>query len=286
MINIVVTSKPVDGLLHYSYEYCCMLNDAGIEAQVVIITRGDYKPQHYLDSLEKKYRYVKNVEINDCWPEDDDVTMILGRSMISIPYKERDLYDDNRKLLTHLLFNNKLISVYSTNDNNAYDSALKHFDTQHVYDLCDTDVYPDGVGKHFEKTINFSMYKDPINDVQFNHLFLGTNREYYSELLDVVPKYPDHGILSYDEDYINRDWNNIFCPVDNVLGIFETYVYNKQTFDPAPRLFMECKYYGKDIIYLRNFNGIDGGSVYWNRDPQTPDIQPIIEAYNEIQRMG
>ena len=30
MINIVVTSKPVDGLLYYSYEYCDMLNNAGV----------------------------------------------------------------------------------------------------------------------------------------------------------------------------------------------------------------------------------------------------------------
>ena len=38
MINIVVTSKPVDGLLYYSYEYCDMLNKAGYSAQVVVIT--------------------------------------------------------------------------------------------------------------------------------------------------------------------------------------------------------------------------------------------------------
>lgn len=286
MINVVVTSKPVDGLLHYSYEYCCQLNDNGIEAKLVIITRGNYQPQQYIDSLAKKYIYVKNVEINDYWPESEDVTLILGRSMISIPYREQKLYDQDRLMTLHLLFNNKLISVYSENDESGYQPALEYFGTKYTFDLCDTEVYPNGVGIHFEKTIDFSLYKDPIQNVQFDHLFLGTNKQYYSDLLEVVPNYPDHGILTYDESYINPNWNNIFCPVDNVLGIFKTYVYNKRTFDPAPRLFMECKYYGKDIIYLRDKSIRDGGSVYWNRDPKVPDLNPILEAYYELQRLG
>lgn len=286
MINIVVTSKPIDGLLHYSYEYCCQLNDAGIESTLVIITRGNYQPLQYLDALDKKYKYVKNVEINDYWPGADDVSLILGRSMISIPYRERNQYDDDRLFTLHMLFSGKLISVYSENDPTNYRPAIDYFKTMQVYDLCDTDVYPNGVGDHFEKTINFSLYKDPVDDIQFDHLFLGTNKQYYSELTDVVPKFSDHGILSYDEPYINRDWNNIFCPVDNLLGKFTTYVYNKRTFDPAPRIFIECMYYGKDVIYYRDKSIMDGGPVYMKRGPKQPDIEPILEAYNELQRLG
>ena len=112
MINIVVTSKPVDGLLHYSYEYCCLLNDNNIPARVVIIPRGNYKHANYIESLHKKYTYVKYVEDANYWPESDDISMILGRSMISIPYKEQNQYDIDTLLLLHQLFNNKLISVY------------------------------------------------------------------------------------------------------------------------------------------------------------------------------
>ena len=60
MINIVVTSKPVDGLLHYSYEYCCQLNSNGVPARVVIIPRGKYQHKDYIKSLDKKYKYVWN----------------------------------------------------------------------------------------------------------------------------------------------------------------------------------------------------------------------------------
>ena len=62
------------------------------------------------------------------------------------------------------------------------------------------------------------------------------------------------------------------------MSMFETYVYTKETFDPAPRIFQECKYNGKDIIYLRDKTIVDGGSVYWGRDIQQPDISPIVEA--------
>lgn len=282
MINIVVTSKPVDGLLHYSYEYCCLLNKSGVEANLVIITRGNYQQQHYIRCLEKKYRYVKNVTINDYYAEEDSVSLILGRSMITIPYREYDRYSEDQKFSLHDLFGGKLISVYAENDPDAFEPAVEFFKTNTVYDLCDTDVYPNGVGKHFEKTINFDLYKDPIVDKQFEHLFLGTNREYYSELLDIVPDYSDHGILSYDEKYINKNWNNIFCPVDNLLGIFGTYVYNKRTFDPAPRLMIECMYYNKPVVYLRDMSVLDGGSIYFKRGPKKPDVTAILEAYESL----
>ncbi len=285
-INIIVTSKPIDGLLHYSYEYCCQLNDNGINARMIIVTRGNYSPDHYISSLEKKYRCVNNVYINDYFPEPNDVSMILGRSMISIPFKEYDSYTEEQKFTLHILFSGKLISVYSENDQLNYHPAVNFFNTKYINDLCDVEVYPNGVGKHFEKTINFDLYKDPVEDKQFEYLFLGTNKEYYSELVDVVPMYPDHGILSYDEEYINKAWNNVFCPVDNLLGKFGTYIYNKRTFDPAPRLFVESMYYGKEIIYLRDKSIQDGGPIYWQRGPKKPDIDPILEAYNELQRLG
>ena len=282
MINIVVTSKPVDGLLHYSYEYCCQLNDNGIQAKVVIVPRGKYLFEDYVESLNKKYIYVTNVEGEEYWPEADDVSMILGRSMISIPYKEQINYSMDNLLLLHQLFNNKLISVYSENDMGNYQPAINYFKTKQTVDLCDTEVYINGVGTHFEKTINFALYKDPVEDRQFEYLFLGTNKQYYQDVEKVVSDYPDHGIISYDDKYINTKLNNIFVPTDNLLGKFGTYVYTKTTFDPAPRIFMECKYYNKKVIYQRDKLIHDGGSVYWNRTPKTPDIEPIVRAYEHI----
>ena len=42
MLNIVCTSKPGDGLLFYSYEYCSHLNEIGIPARVCVITHRNF----------------------------------------------------------------------------------------------------------------------------------------------------------------------------------------------------------------------------------------------------
>ena len=55
MLNIVVTSKPVDGLFYYSYEYS-FLNSLGIKARVIVITHRNFTQQDYLDVL--KYKYI------------------------------------------------------------------------------------------------------------------------------------------------------------------------------------------------------------------------------------
>lgn len=282
MINIAVTSKPVDGLLYYSYEYCDMLNKAGYPAQVVIVRHRDYSTYDYTETVRQKFNTYPPMYIDTYVPTDDDVTLIMGRSMLTLSYQSYNDYTDVQKRTLQRLFTGKLISVYSENHPAEYPLALEFYKPQKVLDLCDTEVYPNGVGKHFEKTINFDIHKHPVQNTQFKHLFLGTNEKYYKAVQQVIGDYPDHGILTYDKDYVNIQLNNVFVPVENLMGMFETYVYTKSTFDPAPRIFQECKFYGKDVIYSRDKNIKDGGSVYWNRDITKPNIQPIVEAIEEL----
>ena len=67
MINIVVTSKPVDGLLYYSYEYCSYLNSLGVDARVVIVPNRKFTKNSYIATISQKYIHCKNVEFNFCW---------------------------------------------------------------------------------------------------------------------------------------------------------------------------------------------------------------------------
>ena len=282
MINIVVTSKPVDGLFYYSYEYCDMLNNAGYPAQVVIMTHRAYSQLPYIDSIRSKYTTYENVYIDNYLPTDDDVTLILGRSMMTLSWQSFNDYTEHQQKCLRKLFGGKVISVYSENHIEGYPKAVDFYNPTQIVDLCDTEVYPNGVGAHFEKTINFSIYKPHTDNIQFKHLFLGTNPEYYASVERVIDDYPDHGILTYDEKYANIKNNNIFVPVENLMSLFETYVYTKETFDPAPRIFQECRYYGKTVIYRRDKTLQDGGSVYWRRDIKEPNIQPIVTAMEEI----
>jgi hypothetical protein len=283
MINIVVTSKPVDGLLYYSYEYCDMLNNAGYPARVVIICHRKYNQRDYVNSITRKYIHCNRVWFPDTYvPSDDDVTLIMGRSMMTLTWQSFNDYTPTQQLSLRGLFSGNVISVYSENHVEGYPKAVDFYKPKQIVDLCDTDVYPNGVGTHFEKTINFSIYKTHTDNIQFKHLFLGTNPEYYASVERVIDDYPDHGILTYDEKYVNIKNNNIFVPVENLMSLFETYVYTKETFDPAPRIFQECKYYGKTVIYRRDKTLQDGGSVYWRRDIKEPNIQPIVDAIETL----
>lgn len=266
-VNIVCTSKPGDGLLHYSYEHCSYLNLLGINTQLVIIPYPKYKKEDYIEAIKKKYIEYKNVIFDEYNPKSKEITLIMGRSMLTLPYLNKKEYTWNQLLTLKLLFKNNLISVYSENHPKDYYEALKFFEPKSISDLCDFDVYSNGTGKQFEKIINFSIYK-PINEnnqFKFKYLFLGTNKVYYEAIEKIIKDYPSHGILAYNEGYINENNNHLFVPVENLLGSFDTYVYTKPNFDPAPRLMQECRYFKKGFIYLRDKNIKDGGSVYYKR---------------------
>ena len=174
---------------------------------------------------------------------DEDVTLIMGRSMLTLAWQSFKNYSQVQQQTLLGLFSNKIIAVYSENHPFDYPKAVEFFSPNKIIDLCDTEVYPNGVGEHFEKIINFEIYKPHTDNIQFKYLFLGTNKKYYETVQKVIGNYSDHGILTYNEDYIDIRNNNVFAPVENLMGMFEIYVYTKDTFDPAPRIFQECKYF-------------------------------------------
>ena len=264
-VNIVCTSKPGDGLLHYSYEHCCFLNDLGVKAKLIIIRDHRFSQQSYINALNECYVKYENVVFDLYTPTSNDITLIMGRSQITLAYLNKHTYNNDQLLTLHLLFSGNLISVYSENHVREYPIALQYFKPKKVYDLCDHDVYVNGVGEQFEKIINFSIYKPIKEDIQFKYLFLGTNKIYYREVEKHIHNYPDHGIITYNDKFINPKLNNLIVPITNILGKFETYVYTKPNFDPAPRLFMEFRWLKKEVIYLRDKYKQDGGTVYWNR---------------------
>lgn len=283
MINIVVTSKPVDGLLYYSYEYCSYLNQIGINSKLIIITHRNFSQEDYIRSISNKYIHCKNIVFDVFSPRTQDVTLVLGRSMITLSYKDFKGYQIKQQETLRKVFGNNIISVYSENHPVEYPRSIKFYSPNQIVELCDTEVYPKGTGAHFEKTINFSIHKPFILNPQFKYLFLGTNNKYYATVEKVIDQFPNHGILTYDADYVNISNNNIFVPVENLMGMFETYVYTKETFDPAPRIIQECKFFDKHIIYARDKTIIDGGSVYWKRDIKEPNIAAILDAVERLK---
>ena len=279
-VNIVCTSKPGDGLLHYSYEHCCYLNSIGIKSQLIILTHHHFSQQDYINAINECYIKYENVVFDFYTPSSNDITLILGRSMLTLAYLNKSSYTNDQLLTLHLLFSSNLISVYSENHPIDYFKAIDFFKPKKIYDLCDYDVYPNGTGEQFEKIINFDIYNPIKSDIQFKYLFLGTNEIYYKEVEKYITDYSSHGIIAYKDKYLNNNLNHVYVPVKNLLGIFDTYVYTKPNFDPAPRLVQECKWLGKEVIYLRDKYKKDGGSVYRNR----PAIC-LTQSKNKIENL-
>lgn len=277
MLNLVVTSKPSDGLFFYSCEHYWRLQELGIPVQLIVFTSRNFSEQDYSNSIKEKYNKTIAIIFDDYFPEPKEVNLIMGRSMLTLAYTQRRDHHDDKKFSMSLLFKNPLISVYSENHPIEYDKAVDFFKPKKIYDLCDHDVYPNGVGEQFEKYIHFDNYKDPVDDVQFKHLFLGTTPNYYKWAEEAIDKYPDYAILTYKE----TDLNTIVAPVKNLMGVFDTYVYIKKTFDPAPRILQECWYYEKNVVIDRP-DMHDGGSVYIERGPRKPNVAPIVRSYREI----
>jgi len=270
-LNLVCTSKPCDGLFYYSYEYTQYLNLCGIKTDMIVITHPRFSSKDYINSINQKYISFKNVIFNDF--NDTGCTLIMGRSMLTLPFIDRKSYSQDQLLILHLLFKNKIISIYSENHKIEYYDALKYFQANNVIDLCDHDVYLNGVGKHFEKKIFFDIHKPVVENHQFEYLFIGTNRTYYNAAKNLVYKYKSHGIIIYDSYKHDSNLNNIAAPVKNLLGTFKKYVYTKTIIDPAPRLIQECKYHDKQIIYEASNKGAE---VYKNRCIEKPNVESII----------
>ena len=152
MINVVCTSKPGDGLLRYSYEHCAHLNSIGIKSQLIIITHYRFKDEHYINAIKEQYKTPHEPLVFNVYnPKSDEITLVMGRSMITLPYKDKKMYSHDQLLTLHQLFTNNVIAVYSENHPKEYPLALDYFNANKIYDLCDLQVYPQGEGLHFEK---------------------------------------------------------------------------------------------------------------------------------------
>ena len=97
MINIVCTAKPCDGLLYYSYEYCSYLNSVGINTHLIIISHPLFSEENYFNSITEKYTFYENVIVDDI--AYDGMTLIMGRSMMTLGYKDRESYKIDQLLL-------------------------------------------------------------------------------------------------------------------------------------------------------------------------------------------
>jgi len=158
-----------------------------------------------------------------------------------------------------------IVIIHNENFPEIYPTALEYFKPEEVFYLNDYDIYPNGYGKQYTKHINFDIYHPQKNEIEFTHLFNGSNEQYYNSALEVIDEFPDSRIL-VSKMRNDKYWDNqILIPVEKLFNKFNKYVYTKDFFDPAPRIIQECFHYDKEVIYKRKIDIVDGGSVYYQR---------------------
>ena len=70
-----------------------------------------------------------------------------------------------------------------------------------------------------------------------------------------------------------------------VLNVYEQRVMDleqENTLRFSKAKIIKFKYFNKKVIYARDKNMNDGGTVYWDRQPSTPDITAIEQALGEF----
>lgn len=128
------------------------------------------------------------------------------------------------------------------------------------------------VGIPHKQIINFDIFKKIDNFLPNAFLTCVSkglpSKEIIEEILDLVQdskilyisvKYED-----FDELYhLTKEYKKIVLWKEhpkNFHSFFDTYVYyHMGYFDPHPRLFHECSFYNKKIIYINKQNIKDGG---------------------------
>lgn len=137
---------------------------------------------------------------------------------------------------------------------------------QNVIPLLDYRVYTNSnpedvkIGIDYTKKLLLSRYKTMKKDSSSTALVYATKncRQLTSDqLVDITNHYDfNHYLLITDDDNLTTDDSNITVldpPVENLFDMFGTFIYTPtlMKWDGSPRFPVECKHYGKDVIYHR-----------------------------------
>lgn len=226
-----------------------------------------------------------------------DITLVMLNS--SIEYKEKLLaFIRNRYDLSSTQFSSLFKNIQVMSYENIRVSVanrvllLDYYTVRMLYDYCPI-VYKklyiiveNGSEKVFKKAKFYTEIPE-IFDVDGSKPYIMKMR------LDIVKKpkivknlvyvnhRPDpsnsHPRDRYKKEHeaVTQEMNEMFgdnwffkkdSPVDNLFEEFNTFVYYKSSdwFDTHPRLFVECAYFNKEIIYINKENTKDGSWYRYN----------------------
>jgi len=212
--------------------------------------------QYIRKTIEDKYTFTDD-EVNDIISN-----IIIGDGPFILKGGNLLLVDAGFSKLTnrHLLFNN--IMAFPCADMAFKDKAgITVFQDDRLYgtdSLCTTHNYIKKILLDKYRPIGESA--ENVNLVYATKNARGLDESIYSELSE---KYPGDFLLLTNTEIktkLSDRYTLEEMPVKNLFEKFSTYIYTpvSKKYDCSPRFLVECKYYGKEVI----FHEID----YWDID--------------------
>jgi len=262
--------KTISGAIIDAFEYYIAILEHNPDMKMFLIDFDiDFK-QYLFDIIEEKY-YVDDLK----WKE--NIISIKRFSIVN--------YTFNKVLIIDYTTINKLRGILRANDINVITEITVisdlHTDKPEFMfrkDLYDVTYYGEMPFVYKDKQYRMKLLFDRMKKIT------GTRRGYYVnspgndkydfiEDLDLSPKIP---VYFKQEEH--------FKDLFEFFNIFIYYHANKY-FDPHPRLFLECFYYDKTILYYNRHN-IKDGSYYRYNDIRKNGLEDrFLSKNDEIVRL-
>lgn len=220
---------------------------------------------------------------------------ILDKEILSEHIKEKYTFTDKEvnELLDNLLLANNPSIVTGTNllvtDGGKFQNKILKFNkifmfacsnfelkdniNKNIYVLQDNRVYEKAKvnNVHYIKKILLDKLRLPETSTNKNLLYLTKNcrsieRETFEELLQMYEN-DFLCITNSEEKYIHHRIQYFNPPVKNLFNIFSKYIYTplSRKWDCSSRFIVECKHFGKEVIY-HNINYLDEDrGLYWRK---------------------
>jgi hypothetical protein len=268
----------VNGGFFDNFEYYYLIKKVFSDCNVIFRLLTSHSKEDVVNILEDKYENIETQVFDD---------IIIGpyyiNSLIKSPIFIPDiLFCATNSAIYWILQNGNLLLTkfyigladyeIHPRQNKVYKNSLTLAD-ERIFE------YKKIQWKPYRKKILFDKYKKKEYASKYDYILNVSliERRYSKEfLLDLIKRFPGSFALYTGEK--NRDYYSwvekenvatlIVPPVEDFMGLFKTFIYLPYTsgFDATPRLIPECKFYGKDVIFLDEFSEKRSGGYYRYQD--------------------
>lgn len=235
--------KIINGATIDAFEYFFVILKHNPNMYFILISPSKYYRDYFISVMDNRY----NIEIPN-WK--DKVKSIKINELIRFKFNKVIVLDFwTIKHIRGLLSANEVIVISDKHTENS--------DFMFSKELYNVTYYGEMPFEYRDKKYKIKLLFDKFKPVKkcASAIFINSPRnDDFSFIKDL--DLPDKPIIFKTENH-----------KENLFELFDTYVYYHadKWFDPHPRLFLECAYYEKEILYF-NEPGIKDGSYYRYND--------------------